>query len=78
MVAMSHRSIVRLENLHTAPTIETLEKIAEALNVNITVFFETENIKSRQEIVADIDKLIKSMNDEELQTFYKAVYYFIN
>ena len=24
MVSMSHRSIVRLENLHTIPTIETL------------------------------------------------------
>ena len=29
MVSMSHRSIVRLENLHTIPTIETLEKMYE-------------------------------------------------
>ena len=78
MVSMSHRSIVRLENLHTIPTIETLEKIADALNVDITAFFETETIKTRQQITNEINKIITSMTDEDLKTLYKAIYHFIH
>ncbi len=78
MVMMNHRSIVRLENSQSVPTVETLEKIAVALDVSISDFFETKMIKTRTEIVEDINNLIKQMNDDELRTFYKAVYYYIH
>lgn len=78
MVDMNHRSIVRLENSYSKPSLETLNKIAKALNVKITDFFETETIKSRTEIIKDIQKCIDSMNDDELKMFYKAAYYFIH
>ena len=78
MVDMNHRSIVRLENSYSKPSIETLEKIANALNVNICDFFETETIKNRAQIIDDIKNCIDSMSDEELKTFYKAIYYFIH
>ncbi len=78
MVSMNHRSIVRLENSHSQPTIETLEKIANALDININDFFETELIKSRQEILEDIKLCLKSMDEKELKTFYKAIYHFIH
>ena len=78
MVCMNHRSIVRLENLYSKPTIETLEKIANALEVNIVDFFETEPPKNREQIVEEINRRIESMNDNELKTFYKAVRYFIS
>ena len=78
MVSMNHRSIVRLENSHSQPTIETLEKIANALDININDFFETELIKSRQEILEDIKLCLESMDENELKTFYKAIYHFIH
>lgn len=78
MVLMNHRSIVRLENSQSVPTVETLEKIAVALDVSISDFFETKMIKSRTEIVEDINNSIKKMNDDELRNFYKAVYYYIH
>ena len=78
MVCMNHRSIVRLENSYSKPSIETLEKIAAALGVSVIDFFETETVKSRSQIVDEINQCIASMSDEELSTFYKAVYHFIH
>lgn len=78
MVAMNTRSILRLENAQSSPTLETLEKIAEALNVDIKVFFETETLESRSAILENINNSLHKMSDNELKTFYKAVYHFIN
>ena len=78
MVCMNHRSIVRLENSYSKPSIETLEKIAAALGVRVIDFLETETVKNRSQIVDEINQCIVSMTDEELHTFYKAVYHFIH
>lgn len=78
MVAMNTRSILRLENAQSSPTLETLEKVAEALNVDIKVFFETETLESRNAILENINNSLNKMSDNELKTFYKAVYHFIN
>lgn len=78
MVGMNQRSIVRLENSYSKPSIETLEKIAAALEVNIVDFFAAEPVKSRVQIIEEINNCIKKMSDDELKHFYKAVYYFIN
>ena len=78
MVSMNTRSILRLENAQSSPTLETLEKVAEALNVDIKVFFETETLESRNVILQNINTALNEMSDSELKTFYKAVYNFIN
>ena len=78
MVSMNTRSILRLENAQNIPTIETLDKIAKALNVSIADFFETQTTKNKDEIIEDINKCLLTMNIEELKNFYKAVYYFIH
>ena len=78
MVSMNHRSIVRLENNQTIPTLETLEKIAVALGVRISDFFEDKTVKKRNDIIKDINDCVATMSDEELKNFYKAVYYFIH
>lgn len=78
MVAMNTRSILRLENAQSSPTLETLEKVADALNVDIKVFFETETLESRSAILENINNSLNKMSDSELKTFYKAVYHFIN
>ncbi len=78
MVSMNHRSIVRLENNQTIPTLETLEKIAVVLGVRISDFFEDKTVKKRNDIIKDINDCVAAMSDEELKNFYKAVYYFIH
>ncbi len=78
MISMNHRSIVRLENSHNVPTLDTLEKIAKALNVNITDFFETQDVQNREKIIEEINALFVMMDDKKLKTFYKAVYHFLH
>ena len=76
MISMNHRTINRIENCHTMPTLETLDKIATALEVNLSDFFQTQTLKSRKEIIKDILNILNRLSDKELRTFYKAVYNF--
>ena len=75
-ISMNYRSIVRIENQHNLPTIETLDKIAKALDVKITDFFETPAFKNKQEIISKINTIAEKMSFEELEKFYKAFYNF--
>ena len=76
LVSMNNRSILRIENQQNLPTLETLAKIAEVLDVPITDFFEGSCPQNRQEVIANVNALMEKMNDKELQTFYKAIYHF--
>lgn len=76
MISMNHRTINRIENCHTMPTLDTLDKIAVALNVNLSDFFQTQTLKSRDEITQDIINILSRSSDKELRTFYRAVYNF--
>ena len=76
LVSMNNRSILRIENQQNLPTLETLAKIAEVLEVPITDFFEGSCPRNRQEVIANVNMLMEKMNDKELQTFYKAIYHF--
>lgn len=78
MVSMNHRSIVRLENAQTMPTLETLQKISKVLNVEIVDFFKTEYLESREDIIKKIVDYLTNASDAEVKTFYKAVYTFFN
>ena len=47
MICMNHRSIVRIENAHTVPTLDTLNKLATVFNVKITDFFDRFQMRKR-------------------------------
>ena len=76
LVSMNTRSIIRIENRKNLPTLETLAKIAEVLEVSISDFFEASTPINKQEVIDNINMLMKKMDDKELQTFYKAIYHF--
>ena len=73
MISMNHRTIVRIENGHTIPTIETLQKISNALDLNITDFFETKTFNNKSEIIESIKNKLENMSFAELEKFYKIV-----
>ncbi|MCD7780039.1 MAG: helix-turn-helix domain-containing protein [Candidatus Gastranaerophilales bacterium] len=77
-VLMNTRSILRIENAQTIPNLDTLNKIAKALDVNITDFFETKIFKNKKEIIKDINKCLDLMSESELKKFHKAVYNYIH
>jgi len=78
MISMNHRSILRIENAHTIPTIETLSKIADVLDVKLIDFFETQEFEQKDKIIEDINNCLQKMSDKDLKSFYKSIYYFIH
>ncbi len=78
LVSMNIKSIIRLENAQGSPSVETLFRISEALEVKITDLFENQEFKNRTEIICDINDCINLMDDAELKKFYKTVYYYMH
>ena len=78
MVEMNTRSILRIENAKTLPTLESLNRIASALDVDISDFFNTKCLKTKKEIITDINNCLEAMTNEELNMFYKSVYNIIH
>ena len=78
MTNMNLKTIIRVENAQCSPSIDTIIKIANVLNIKVTDLFETHDYKTRTEIITDIQNSINLMNDEELTKFYKSIYYYIH
>lgn len=78
IVSMNHRSILRLENSKGVPTLETINKIAEALEVNIEDFFQSDEELSKEEIIEKINRIMDRLETADLQKFYKTIYNFYN
>ena len=78
MTNMNLKTIIRVENAQCSPSIDTIIKIANVLNIKVTDLFETQDYKTRTEIITDIQNSINLMNDEELTKFYKSIYYYIH
>ena len=76
MVSMNGRSIMRLENMQNTPTLETLIKIAKALDVSITDLFQTEYLQDKKDIIAEVNNIMNKMPVEDLRIFYRAIYHF--
>lgn len=69
-------TVSRIENGSRFPQKENLENIAKALNVEIKDLFDFEHHKTKSELNKDIQKMLKSANQEDLKyvqrllTFY--------
>ena len=72
------KTVIRVENAQCSPSIETIIKIANVLNIKIADLFEIQDFKSRNEIIDDINNCINLMDDVDLKHFYKAIYYYIH
>ena len=70
MTGVNNRTVLRIENGHTCPTLETLAKFAEVLGCGIADFFETRHLKSRRDIIEEINNKLGGFSDEELRLFY--------
>lgn len=78
MVSMNQRSILRLENSQTIPTLESLEKIAKALDVEVSDFLNNEHLEDRAYLLGKINEIAQNLDDKELRAFYKIIKNFYN
>ncbi len=65
------KHISKLEIAGSYPSIETLERIAIALNVEIKEFFDFDSLKDGNYIKEEFKKMINYSDDKHLQLLYK-------
>src|SRR5574344_2230373 len=71
---INFRTISRIETSRNIPNLETLEKIAKILNVNIIDFFDNSHLKSREILIEDINDITKKLSDNDLKNLHKIIY----
>lgn len=52
---------------------ETLEKIATALNVPVSDLFDYEHIKTREELINNINNILSAAETNEIAYFYRMI-----
>ncbi len=73
IVNMESRHISRIETGNSFTTIENLDKIANALDVNISTLFEFEHKQNREIMQKEIIKIIKHSDDRELELIFRII-----
>lgn len=73
LIDMEATNLSKLEKGVHLPKEENLNKITAALNVEIKELFDFGHLKSREELVNDINTLFKQSTLEEIQFFHKIL-----
>ena len=72
-VGIDPKHFSRIEVGVNYPSLNTLEKIAQSLNVEIEDLFNFHHIKNNLELMENITILLKEADEAELQLIYKIV-----
>ncbi len=73
LIDVEPRHVSRLEVGSSYPRIDRLEKIAEALNVQLKEFFEFMHLESPDTRAKNIEEMVKGMSEDYQQIIYKIV-----
>ena len=69
----SLNNISKLETGEQLPKKENLEKLCIALNVEAKDLFDFGHLKSREDLISDIDRTLKTLTLKDLQFFKKTI-----
>src|SRR4030066_1375761 len=72
-VDIDPKHLSRIEVGSSYPSLNTLEKIAIALNVEIKEFFEFEHLSDRKELINNTVKLLKETDEERVKLISKVI-----
>ena len=70
---MESRHISRIETGKSFTTLENIDKIAKALNVDINTFFAFQHKKNKNILIKEIDSYLEAANDEQIELAYKLI-----
>jgi transcriptional regulator, XRE family len=73
LIDMEATNLSKLEKGVHLPKEDNLNKITSALNVDIKELFDFGHLKSREELVSDINTLFEQSTLEEIQFFHKIL-----
>lgn len=71
LVEVEQKHVSRLELGKSYPTIDRLEKIAEALNVPLRDFFDFIHLGDREMQAKSIDEMLRELDGEHQKIAYK-------
>lgn len=71
LIERDTKHISKLEIAGSYPSVETLDRIAKALDIELKDLFNFDGLKDRQFINNEFKKLIKNGSTEYLQKLYK-------
>lgn len=71
LIGRDTKHISKLEIAGSYPSIETLDRIAVALNVEIKEFFNFDGLKDANYIKEEFVKMLKYSDENHLQLLYK-------
>ncbi|MDP2277679.1 MAG: helix-turn-helix transcriptional regulator [Nitrospirota bacterium] len=72
-VGIDPKHLSRIEVGNSYPSLNTLEKIAIALNVGIKEFFEFEHLSGRKDLINNAVKLLKDTDEERVKLISKVI-----
>lgn len=67
LVGMEPNSISIIESGRNFPTLNSLEKIANALDIELNILFRYRQIKDNSQIIDKINHELTKLNDEKLE-----------
>lgn len=73
LLDMERSNFTRIESGKQAPTDKNLEKIATILGVHLKDLYDFEHLKTRDELISLITKLLPDLTDKELRFCYKSL-----
>ena len=71
VVGIDSKHLSRIENGRNYPSLETLEKIIEALNVSYEDFFKFNHLVSKHELLAKITQRLETLPEDKLKLILK-------
>lgn len=77
IVDVDTKHLSRIETGLSAPTVDRLEIIADALDVEVHSLFEFGHLDNREVQLAGIDKMLKQLDGNDLKIIYRIVRSFI-
>lgn len=73
LVNMESRHISRIETGKSFTTLENLSKIAQALNVDISVFFDFSHKKNKEDLIQEINSYLQDADMKQLELVYRLI-----
>ena len=73
LVGIDPKHLSRIENGRNYPSIETLEKLIDNLEVSFEDIFQFGHLEHRDDLIKTINRQINSLSDEKLKFIYKLL-----
>lgn len=73
LIDIDARSLSRIETGVSFTTIEKLNKLSAALDVEVKDLFSSQHYDSKSNLIAKINSLLETASAEEIKTIYRVI-----